>query len=76
MRSLRITDPLQRGKAAINTPKNDGVQRMVDITAKKAEGKGKGYEKWATLYSLKQMAVIYISIMLGLSPWYYSIVRV
>ena len=32
-------------KAAINTPKNDGVQRMVDIAAKKAEGKGKGYEK-------------------------------
>ena len=42
-----IKDRLQRGKAAINTPKNDGVQRMVDIAAKRAEGKGKGYEKWA-----------------------------
>ena len=30
---------------------------MVDITAKKAKGKGKGYEKWATLHNLKQMAV-------------------
>ena len=29
---------------------------MVDIAAKKAEGKGKGYEKWATLHNLKQMA--------------------
>ena len=29
---------------------------MVDIAAKKAEGKGRGYEKWATLHNLKQMA--------------------
>jgi hypothetical protein len=56
MKLLRIRDRLQLGKAAINAPKNDGVQRMVDITAKKAEGKGKGYEKWATLHNLKQMA--------------------
>ncbi len=53
-RSLK--DRLQRNKAAINAPKNDGVQRMVDIAAKKAEGKGRGYEKWATLHNLKQMA--------------------
>jgi len=51
-----IKDRLQRGKAAINAPKQDGVQRMVDIAAKRAEGKGKGYEKWATLHNLKQMA--------------------
>ena len=51
-----IKDRLQRKKAAINAPKQDGVQRMVDIAAKKAEGKGKGYEKWATLHNLKQMA--------------------
>ena len=51
-----IKDRLQRNKAAINAPKNDEVQRMVDIAAKKAEGKGKGYEKWATLHNLKQMA--------------------
>ena len=56
MKLLRIRDRLQLGKAAINAPKNDGVQRMVDIIAKKAEGKGKGYEKWATLHNLKQMA--------------------
>ena len=51
-----IKDHLQRNKAAINAPKQDSVQRMVDIAAKKAEGKGKGYEKWATLHNLKQMA--------------------
>ena len=51
-----IKDRLQRKKAAINAPKQDGVQRMVDIAAKKAEGKGRGYEKWATLHNLKQMA--------------------
>ena len=32
------------------------VGRMVDIEAKRAEGKGIGYEKWAKVYNLKQMA--------------------
>ena len=51
-----IKDRLQRNKAAITAPKQDSVQRMIDIAAKRAEGKGKGYEKWATLHNLKQMA--------------------
>lgn len=54
--SRSLKDRLQRNKAAINAPKQDSVQRMVDIAAKRAEGKGKGYEKWATLHNLKQMA--------------------
>ena len=29
---------------------------MVDIAAKRAEGKGRGYEKWATMHNLKQMS--------------------
>ena len=33
-----------------------GVQRMVDIEAKKAQGKGIGYERWASVFNLKQMA--------------------
>ena len=33
-----------------------GVQRMVDIEAKKAEGKGIGYQRWASNFNLKQMA--------------------
>ena len=37
-------------------PKQDGVQRLVDIEQKNAEGKGRGYERWATIHNLKQMA--------------------
>ena len=32
------------------------VQRLVDIEAKRAEGKGVGYEKWALQFNLQQMA--------------------
>lgn len=35
---------------------NQGVQRMVDIEAKKAQGKGIGYERWASVFNLKQAA--------------------
>ena len=51
-----IKGRLQRTKAAKNAPNNDAVRRMVDIAAKRAEGKGRGYEKWATMHNLKQMA--------------------
>ena len=51
-----IKDRLQRNKAAINAPKNDSVQRMVDREAKRAEGKGIGYDRWAAVHNLKQMA--------------------
>ena len=51
-----IKERLQRTKPAKNAPKQDGIQRMVDIAAKRAEGKGRGYEKWATMHNLKQMA--------------------
>ena len=51
-----IKQRLQRTKAAKNAPNNDAVQHMVDIDAKRAEGKGRGYEKWATMHNLKQMA--------------------
>ena len=32
------------------------VQRLVDIEQKMAEGKGRGYERWAAMHNLKQMA--------------------
>ena len=32
------------------------VQRLVDIEQKLAEGKGRSYERWATMHNLKQMA--------------------
>lgn len=48
--------PLQAGKAPKNAPKQDGLQRLVDIQKKLSEGKGRGYEQWAKLYNLKQAA--------------------
>ena len=47
---------IQPTKAPQSAPKQDGVQRLVDIAAKRAEGKGRGYERWATMHNLKQMA--------------------
>ena len=47
---------IQPTKAPQTAPKQDGVQRLVDIEQKKAEGKGRGYERWATMHNLKQMA--------------------
>ena len=35
---------------------SQGVQRMVDIDAKRAQGKGIGYERWAATFNLKQAA--------------------
>ena len=32
------------------------MQRMVDREAKRAEGKGVGYDRWAAKHNLKQMA--------------------
>ena len=36
--------------------RSQGIQKMVDIEAKRAEGKGKGYERWASTFNLKQAA--------------------
>ena len=47
---------IQPTKAPQTAPKQDGVQRLVDIEQKIAEGKGRGYERWATMHNLKQMA--------------------
>ena len=47
---------IQPTKAPQTAPKQDGVQRLVDIEKKLAEGKGRGYEHWATMHNLKQMA--------------------
>ena len=37
-------------------PQAPAIGRMVDIEAKRAAGKGIGYEKWAKIHNLKQMA--------------------
>ena len=47
---------IQPAKAPQTAPKQDGVQRLVDIEQKMAEGKGRGYERWAKIHNLKQAA--------------------
>ena len=51
-----IKDRLQAARAEVAAPKQDGVQRLVDIEQKMAEGKGRGYERWAKIHNLKQAA--------------------
>ena len=53
---LAAKDRLQVARAEIAAPKQDGVQRLVDIEQKMAEGKGRGYERWAKIHNLKQAA--------------------
>ena len=52
----QISGSIQRTKPAQITPNPDSPQRLVDIAAKRAEGKGIGYERWAKTFNLKQMA--------------------
>ena len=58
-----IMEHLQRKKATKTAPKQDGLQRMVDREAKRAEGKGAGYDLWASLHNLKQMAATHNFLM-------------
>ena len=51
-----IKDRLQVAQSRDSAPKQDGVQRLVDIEQKMAEGKGRGYERWAKIHNLKQAA--------------------
>lgn len=43
-----------RKKRAVNAPKKDTL--LIDIQAKLQAGKGGGYERWAKVYNVKQMA--------------------
>ena len=47
---------LREEKAAKTIPADNTLQRMVDREAKRAEGKGVGYDRWAAKHNLKQMA--------------------
>ena len=47
---------LQEEKSTKTTPADNTLQRMVDREAKRAEGKGVGYDRWAAKHNLKQMA--------------------
>ena len=52
----QVSGGIQRTETAKTTPNPDSPQRLVDIAAKRAEGKGIGYERWAKTFNLKQMA--------------------
>ena len=54
---------LQEEKTAKTTPADNTLQRMVDREAKRAEGKGVGYDRWASLHNLKQMAATHNFLM-------------
>ena len=47
---------MREEKATKTTPADSTLQRMVDREAKRAEGKGVGYDRWAAKHNLKQMA--------------------
>ena len=51
-----VKKPLQGEKTTKTTPADNTLQRMVDREAKRAEGKGVGYDRWAAKHNLKQMA--------------------
>ena len=53
----------QGEKTAKTTPADNTLQRMVDREAKRAEGKGVGYDRWASLHNLKQMAATHNFLM-------------
>ena len=58
-----VKKPLQGEKAAKTTPADNTLQRMVDREAKRAEGKGVGYDRWASLHNHKQMAATHKFLM-------------
>ena len=51
-----VKKPSQGEKPTKTTPADNTLQRMVDRAAKRAEGKGIGYDRWAAVHNLKQMA--------------------
>ena len=54
---------LREEKTAKTAPADNTLQRTVDREAKRAEGKGVGYDRWASLHNLKQMAATHNFLM-------------
>ena len=54
---------LREEKTAKTAPADNTLQRMVDRETKRAEGKGVGYDRWASLHNLKQMAATHNFLM-------------
>lgn len=49
--------PIPKGQQNLQS---DGIARLIDIEKKIAEGKGAAYQRWATVFNLKQMAKVRI----------------
>ena len=52
-----VVTPTQKGSIAFS-PSRDGdeIRKLIDLDAKRAEGKGEGYIQWAKMYNLKMKA--------------------
>jgi hypothetical protein len=55
--AARVVTPTQKGSNAFS-PSRDGdeIRKLIDLDAKRAEGKGEGYIQWAKMYNLKMKA--------------------
>jgi uncharacterized protein YaiL (DUF2058 family) len=55
--AARIVTPEQKGIKNYSPPRDeDEIRKLIDLDAKRAEGKGDGYIQWAKLYKLKMKA--------------------
>jgi len=55
--AARVVTPAQKGSIAFSPPHdNDKIRKLIDLDAKRAEGKGEGYIQWAKMYNLKMKA--------------------
>ena len=52
-----VVTPTQKGSIAFS-PSRDGdeIRKLIDLDAKRADGKGEGYIQWAKMYNLKMKA--------------------
>ena len=56
---VQILENAQKSFSAQQTPgKRQRIDLLIDLQAKIQEGKGVGYERWAKVYNLKQMAKV------------------
>ena len=52
--AARVVTPVQKETKTFSPPRNeDEIRKLIDLDAKRAEGKGEGYIQWAKLYNLK-----------------------
>ena len=55
-KSVRDMPPIEKENKPVSVPRDDEIRRLIDLNAKRAEGKGEGYIQWAKMYNLKMKA--------------------